>query len=579
MKSSIAQLVAQAISDLPELEVNDGDISVERTRDSKHGDFASNIAMRLAKSARKNPRELAQLIIDHLPESELVSKVEIAGPGFINFYVSKTASYQQIVDILDAGDLYGTAEQKSSPKILLEFVSANPTGPLHVGHGRHAAYGATLGNILQAAGYPVDREYYVNDAGRQMDILGVSVWLRMLEAGGEEPSFPDAGYKGEYIREIAAEIDAPDLPAVTAAELYSDVPADAPEGDKEAHIGALIARSRELIGEETFLSIRRQSMSSIRDEMQQDLEEFGVIFDRWFSEQSLTDDGSIDEALEVLRQREMLYQKDGATWFRATDFGDEKDRVVIRENGVKTYFASDIAYHYNKRQRGYDHLLDVLGADHHGYVSRVRAGLQAMGFEGDSLEVELMQFVALYRDGEKQSMSTRSGEFITLRQLREEVGNDAARFFYVMRSNDQHLDFDLELAKSRSNDNPVYYIQYAHARVASVFRQLAEKALKYSESNGREHLDHLTEEHEYALMTMLSRYPEIIDLAATNRAPQHLVHYLRDLANDFHAYYNAHTFIVDDADLRDARLALISATRTVIASGLGILGVAAPDTM
>lgn len=583
MKNSIAQLIARAVDDLPEItdvpELASIAVSVERTRDARHGDFASNIAMRLAKSAGRNPRELAQLIIDKLPPSTLVDKVDIAGPGFINFFVGKAAFHQAIAGLLDAGENYGRRESKAEPRYLLEFISANPTGPLHVGHGRHASFGATLGNLLEAAGCSVDREYYVNDAGRQMDILGVSVWLRMLEANGIEFSFPDAGYKGGYIRDVAASITSVDLPTVTAEQLLADLPEDAPGGDKEAHIGALIERAGQLIGEDTFGSIRQQSLESIRDEIEEDLREFGVEFDRWFSEQSLTVDGRVDEALAVLDERNMLYKKEGATWFRATDYGDEKDRVVIRENGVKTYFASDIAYHFDKRKRGYDQLIDVLGADHHGYVARVRAGLEAMGYAGDSLEVSLVQFVSLYRGGEKQSMSTRSGEFITLRQLREEVGNDAARFFYVMRSNDQPLDFDLELAKSSSNDNPVYYIQYAHARVASVFRQLAEKSLKWDADNGKAALDRLTEDHEAALMSMLDRFPEVIDLAANNRAPQHLVHYLRDLANGFHSYYNAHSFIVDDADLRDARLTLITAVQTVIANGLKIIGVSAPDAM
>lgn len=583
MKSSIAQMIARAINRLDDIanapEPASVSVSVERTRDARHGDFATNIAMRLAKSARQKPRDLAQRIIDELPESELIDKVSIAGPGFINFHVSAAAFQHRVAEILQSGGDYGKLEAKSEPRYLLEFVSANPTGPLHVGHGRHAAFGATVGNLLQAAGYPVEREYYVNDAGRQMDILGVSVLLRQLEASGIVVAFPEAGYKGDYIRDIAASIDIEKLPAVSATELSDGLPADAPVGDKEAHIGALIGRAGELIGEDRFHAIRQQSLESIRDEIRDDLAEFGVEFDRWFSERSLSDDGRIDEALAVLKDRNMLYEKDGATWFRAADHGDEKDRVVVRDNGVKTYFASDIAYHYDKRRRGHDVLLDVLGADHHGYVARVRAGLEAMGYAGDSLEVKFIQFVNLYRDGEKQAMSTRSGEFITLRQLREEVGNDAARFFYVMRSNEQHLDFDLELAKSRSNDNPVYYIQYAHARVASVLRQLEEKSMQWDRDNGKRQLQRLDEPHEHALMSALSRFPEIIELAADNRAPQHLVHYLRDLANDFHAYYNAHTFIVDDDDLRDARLSLISAARIVIANGLAIIGVSAPDAM
>jgi arginyl-tRNA synthetase len=448
-----------------------------------------------------------------------------------------------------------------------------------VGHGRHAAYGASVGNLLEALGYPVHREYYVNDAGRQMDILGLSVWLRWLEPQGTKIAFPSGGYRGDYIRDIAAEIDTHDIPGVDADTLLDGVPADAPEGDKEAHVEALIAKAKELIGEDGFDRIRQQALESIRADIEDDLAEFGVTFDRWYSEQSLTRSDRIDDALAVLRERGMLYEQDGATWFRAMDFGDEKDRVVIRDNGVKTYFASDIAYHYDKRERGFDRLIDILGADHHGYVTRVKAGLEAMGYRADDLDVELVQFVALYRGGKKVQMSTRSGEFDTLRQLRADVGNDAARFFYVSRSNDQHLDFDLDVAKSQSNDNPVYYIQYAHARIASVFRQLAEKDLAWDEANGRQKLGLLTEPQEKALMTTLSRYPEVVDLAGSNLAPQHLVHYLRDLANDFHTYYNAHQFIVGDEGTRDARLALCVATRHVIANGLSIIGVSAPESM
>ncbi len=583
MKSSISQLVEEALKSLPDLaespEVSSVTTTVERTRDARHGDFTTNIAMRLGKAEGKNPRDIATAIIENIPESELVDKVELAGPGFINFHLSKIALHRELGEILQQDDRYGHQETRPEPKILLEFVSANPTGPLHVGHGRHASYGATLGNLLEAAGYDVDREYYVNDAGRQMDILGASVWLRLLEQNGVTIGFPEAGYKGDYIRQIATGLDTNGIPEVDAAALSGGLPADAPDGDKEDYIEALIAKGHELLGIHHFQRIRKQAVDSILSDIEADLADFGVTFDRWFFEQSLTDDHLIDDALKILEERGMLYKKDGATWFRATDYGDEKDRVVVRDNGLTTYFASDIAYHNDKRVRGYDHLLDVLGSDHHGYQARVRAGLEAMGYPGDCLEVRLMQFVSLYRAGEKQSMSTRSGEFVTLRQLREEVGNDAARFFYVTRSNDQHLDFDLELAKSHSADNPVYYIQYAHARVASVFRQLAEKSLQYDEPAGLDNLGLLEEIHEKSLMTTLSRYPEVIELAAGNRAPQHLVHYLRDLANEFHTYYNAHQFIVEDDALRNARLALITATRIVIASGLKIIGVSAPDSM
>ena len=582
MKSIVAELLTQALAGIPDLADAAGDLAiegtVERTRDAAHGDFASNVAMRLAKPARKNPREIATQIVEALGDNDTVSKVEIAGPGFINFYLSPDAFHAELESNIEQGEHYGRQPRKDGPKILLEFVSANPTGPLHVGHGRGASYGATVGNLLEAVGYPVHREYYVNDAGRQMDILGASVWLRWLEAAGVEVEFPKGGYRGDYIRDIANEIDTSGIEPVTADAVASGLPENTEE-NADAYVDALVARCRELHGEDGFDRIRQQALESIRDEIREDLEEFGVHFDEWFSEQSLTKTNRVDDALAVIEERGMLYKKDGATWFPATEFGDEKDRVVVRENGVKTYFASDIAYHFDKRERGYDHLIDILGADHHGYVTRVRAGLEAMGYEADDLEVRLVQFVTLYRGGEKVQMSTRSGQFDTLRKLRAEVGNDAARFYYVMRSNDQHLDFDLDVASSQSNDNPVYYIQYAHARVASVFRQLGEKSLRWDERNGRGNLERLIEPQEKALMTMLSRYPEVVELAANNRAPQHLVHYLRDLANDFHTYYNAHAFIVDDADLRDARLYLIAATRTVVANGLGIIGVSAPESM
>jgi arginyl-tRNA synthetase len=577
MKTIVSQILESALAELPELAELTAGLpmlgTIERTRDPSHGDFASNIAMRLAKPARTSPRDIAARIVEQIAENDQLDKVEIAGPGFINFHLGASAYHDELGTILDQNVCYGRQEARDHPKILLEFVSANPTGPLHVGHGRGAAFGATVGNLLEAAGYPVAREYYVNDAGRQMDILGVSVYLRWLESKGTEISFPAGGYRGDYIRDVAMEIDTSSL--TVAAELFDNLPDDS----DDAVIDELIARARAALGEEHFGNMRQQALESIRADIEDDLAEFGVTYDRWFSEQSLTTEGRIDAALAELEKSGKVYEKDGAKWFRATEFGDEKDRVVERANGKRTYFASDIAYHYDKRQRGFDLLIDVLGADHHGYVNRVGGGLAAMGYSADDLEVPLVQFVALFRGGKKVQMSTRSGEFETLRQLRAEVGNDAARFFYVSRGHDQHLDFDLDVAKSESNDNPVYYIQYAHARIASVFRQLEERSLTWDATEGHGNLGLLGEAQERALMTRLSRYPEVIDLAATNRAPQHLVHYLRDLANDFHTYYNAHAFIVDDAKLRNARLALISATRVVLSNGLTILGVSAPETM
>jgi arginyl-tRNA synthetase len=585
LKETIATLVRQAIAslagkELPE-EVATVPLHVERARDPRHGDFATNVAMTMSRPAKRPPRQIAAMIIAAMPASELLTGVEIAGPGFINFRLSSAALHREIRQIHATGDDYGRNVSGAGQRVIVEFVSANPTGPLHVGHGRHAAYGATVANLLEANGYEVHREYYVNDAGRQMDILATSVWLRYLELGGETVPFPSNAYRGGYIREIAASLRDRESSRLhrPVDEIFAGVPADAPEGDREAHIDGLIRNMRELLGEQDYRRVLSTGLDSILADIRDDLAEFGVVMDQWFSERSLTESGLVEGTITRLRQAGFAYEKDGALWFRATDFGDEKDRVLVRENGQTTYIASDIAYHLDKRQRGFDRLLDVLGADHHGYVARVRAGLEAMGEPGDSLEVRMVQFAVLYRGGEKVQMSTRSGDFVTLRELREEVGDDAARLFYVLRSNDQHLDFDLELAKSRTAENPVYYIQYAHARISSVFRQLREKDMDWSEAAGLESLGRLTEEHEIALMTSLSRFPEIIELAAANRAPQSLVHYLRDLAYEFHTYYNAHTFLVPDEALRNGRLTLITAVQVVIRNGLALLGVSAPDSM
>ena len=586
MKQALEQLLLEALARLAGTllpgAVDPKSLVIERTRDPANGDFATNVAMRLAKAAGLKPRDLAQAIVDALPASPQVVKVEVAGAGFINFFLAGDAQAQVLRQIHELGDAFGRNASGANRKVLVEFVSSNPTGPLHVGHGRHGAFGASVANILAANGWQVQREYYINDAGRQMDILAISIWMRYLEACGETFRFPANGYKGEYIRDIAANL----LQKVDSryqrpeGELFGNLPADEPEGgDKDAFIDAAVVRAKQLIGEAAFRDVLDLGLKAILGDIEQDLAEFGVHFDRWYSERSLADNGAIDRALQRLAQHDHVYEKDGALWFRATAFGDDKDRVVVRENGVKTYFASDIAYHLDKRERGFDLLLDILGSDHHGYVARVRAGLEAMGEPGESLEALLVQFVTLFRDGEKAQMSTRSGEFITLRELRNEVGNDACRLFYVMRGNDQHLDFDMTLAKSRSSDNPVYYIQYAHARVASVLRQLASKGYDYDAATGLANSAQLATMHETALLTQLGRYPEIIALAGQHRAPHTLVHYLRELANAFHTYYNAEQFIVDDAALRNARLALVLATQQVVRNGLALLGVSAPETM
>ncbi len=583
MKAQIADLFAQALAACSkDLLPGESELPVpiiERTRDPRHGDFACNIAMILARPARRNPRDIAKTIVASFPDSGLVEKLEIAGPGFINVHLSAAACHKLVHDIVEQGEAYGRSDRFAGQPVLVEFISANPTGPLHVGHGRHAAYGATVANLLEAVGHRVHREYYVNDAGRQMDILALSTWLRYLVSCGEEIEFPVNGYRGAYITDIAKQLYAEESDRLhqPAEELMVDIPPDAPTGDKDAHVDALIERMRHMLSSADYRRVLDIALAAILGDIREDLEQFGVHIDSYFSERTLYEAGLVDQVISRLEDQDLIYRKGGAKWFRATRFGDEKDRVVVRDNGQKTYIASDIAYHLDKRRRGHELLLDILGADHHGYIARVRAGLEAMDEPADSLEVRLVQFAVLYRGGEKVQMSTRSGEFVTLRQLRQEVGNDAARFFYVMRSNDQHLDFDLELAKSRSNDNPVYYIQYAHARICSVFRQMKEKRLRPDLEGAN--LAELTEEHEQALMTSLSRFPEVLLLAAENRAPQHLVHYLRDLANDFHTYYNAHQFLVDDEAVRDARLVLITATRQVIRSGLGLLGVSSPESM
>ncbi len=585
MKQQLEQLLASALESLtgtvlPEPPAADA-VTVERARDPRHGDFATNVALRLAKAARANPRELARRIIAALPASPLVARTEIAGAGFINFFLAPAAYGRELAAIHELGSRYGHCGLGRGERVLLEFVSANPTGPLHVGHGRQAAYGATLANILSAAGFEVWREYYINDAGRQVDILAVSAWVRYLEACGEQLPFPENGYRGDYVRDIAARLRAAEGDGLrrNASLVLTGLPADAPAGDKEAYIDALIERARQLIGADAFARVIESSLSEMLADIRDDLEQFGVRFDRWYSEKALEKSGAIERALGRLEHEGRLYRREGATWFRATEFGDEKDRVVVRENGQKTYFASDIAYHLEKRERGFGRLIDVLGADHHGYVARVRAGLVAMGEPGESLEVDLIQFVSLFRAGEKVPMGKREAQFVTLRQLREEVGNDACRLFYLMRSHDQPLDFDLELAKSRSNENPVYYIQYAHARVASVMKQLAARGLAFDRAEGLAHAGLLTGPHEQAVLVSLARYAEVLEQAAVNRAPHALVHYLRELANTLHTYYNAEQFIVEDSRLRNARLALVTGVQQVIRNGLMLLGVSAPDTM
>ena len=582
MKDQLQDLIKKCIQDL----ISKGiliemppNVRLDHTKDNSHGDYATNIALMLSKQAKMNPVDLAKIIVDQLEESSFINKIEIAGPGFINFFISDESSSSVVSEIIDQGPLYGSSEIGQGKKVLLEYVSANPTGPLHVGHGRGAAYGATISNLLRAVGFKVDNEYYVNDAGRQMDILAVSIYLRYLSLCGDNLRFPDNGYQGQYIKDIAQVIyDSSGEEFYKKLDLiFANVSKDGSEGgDKESHIDGLIENSKSILGD-SFRAIFQVGIESILGGIKSDLSEFGVVFEKWFSEQSLIDTGLSESCISKLKESQKVYEKDGALWFKTTNYGDEKDRVVVRDNGNHTYFASDIAYHFDKFERGYDKIINVWGADHHGYISRVKASIDALGYSPDKLEILLVQFANLYRGGSKVQMSTRSGSFVTLEDLRKEVGNDAARFFYILRKSEQHMDFDLDLAKSKTNENPVYYIQYAHARICSVFRQANEKEMEVDHSQAN--LSLLTEGIEKNIIKELSRYKSVLESSAIQYEPHQLAYYLRDLSTHFHSYYNACKFIVEDKHLTQARLSLIHATRQILINGLSILGVSAPESM
>ncbi len=581
MKKQIQELISQSLKSLESKEIiptcEQTNITVENSRDSSHGDFATNIAMVLAKLAKTNPRQLAENIIANLPETDLLEKTEIAGPGFINFFLKQNTFQSIIIEILEKGDHYGDSTIGNKTPTLIEFVSANPTGPLHIGHGRGAAYGAVVANLLKKAGYDVTCEYYINDAGRQMDILAVSVWLRYLQLNDKNIPFPDNAYQGDYINDIASSLldthaNKFDVSVEDLLPLFN-------EEDAELKIDSLIKYCTEKLGEENYRIVFDEGLNTILSIIKNDLNGFGIEFNNWFSERSLVDNGTVRKCIDILTTNDWVYEKDGAQWFRSSKLGDEKDRVLIRENGQATYFASDIAYHLSKVERGFEKIIDIWGADHHGYIARVKASMQALGLNSEKLEILLVQFATLYRGKEKLQMSTRSGQFITLKELQDEVGKDATRFFYIMRKSEQHLDFDMELAKSQSNDNPVYYIQYAHARICSVFRQMPDKGYTYNQVNALTDLSVLIEPQEIKLLSALARYPEVIENAAQSFEPHQLVYYLKDLANDFHSYYNTSQFLIDNEEIRNARLVLIVATKQVIKNGLSLLGVSSPEEM
>ncbi|HSF47993.1 MAG TPA: arginine--tRNA ligase, partial [Burkholderiales bacterium] len=561
LKSHICGLLQQAVRTIAPAAA--APVVLQRPKLAQHGDYACNIALQLAKQLGRNPLEVAAQLVQALPESPFIARKEVAGAGFLNLFLTPAAKRRVIAEIHAAGQQYGESKLGLGQRVLVEFVSANPTGPLHVGHGRGAAYGASLANVLAAAGFSVWREYYVNDAGRQMDILALSTWLRYLERFSGGAAFPANCYQGDYVKAMAQEIYR------LHGERYRRDPqpltldAPDPEAEPEAHLDHLIARAKQLLGQD-YRYIHDFALNEQLGDCRHDLLEFGVAFDAWFSEQSRFDSGMVERVLCLLEKQEHVYVQDGAKWFRASRFGDEKDRVVQRENGEYTYFASDIAYHYNKIERGFDRAIDVWGADHHGYVPRIKGVLSALGLDAGKLEVALVQFAVLYRDGKKIPMSTRAGEFVTLRELRGEVGNDAARFFYVLRKSDQHLDFDLDLAKSETSDNPVYYIQYAHARVCSVIAQWGGDPNSLLEID----TEPLEGAREMTLLERLRDYPEVIENAARELSPHLIAFYLRDLAAEFHSYYNATRILVDDERLKLARLSLAVAVRQVIRNGL-----------
>jgi arginyl-tRNA synthetase len=584
MRQHLEQLFKQALQALqsqgvlPDLPTT---IEIGPTKDPRHGDLASNVALILAKSTSLKPRELAERIVAVFPVSPFVSHIEIAGPGFINLSLSARSFQDLLSRIHQEKAHFGECVIGRKKRVLVEFVSSNPTGPLHVGHGRHAAFGDVLCRLLSAIGFDVSSEYYVNDAGRQMDILAVSIWVRYLALHGVEMPFPMNAYRGDYVIDVAKQLKKEKGEALLVRDLgwLSDLPKDEHEGgDKEIYIDALIQYAKQRLSQH-YMTLFDAGLNSMLADIKNDLTAFGVLFNDWFSERSFVTAGAVDHALEQLKTRGYTEERDGALWFLSTQFGDEKDRVLIRSNGERTYFANDIAYHLNKFERGFDLAIDIFGADHHGYMARVRGAISALGVDPERLIYLLGQFVTLYRGGQPVSMSTRGGDFVTLRELREEVGNDAARFFYVMRKYDQHIDFDLDLAKSQSNDNPVYYVQYAYARICSVLLALKTKNLCYDEAQGLLHIGRLSEPEERQLLNALMRYPTTVMNAALQYEPHILTNYMREVAACFHAYYNAHPFLVEDEALRNARLVLVLAVRQVLLNGFKLLGITAPEKM
>ena len=585
MKNDLIRILKTVLKQIGEengIDFSNKKVSIQENKEKSHGDYASNLAMVIAKDLSQTPREVAEKICSLLPSEEWIEKVNIAGPGFINFYLKKDTHNEILLLIEESGRDFGRNNSGNGERVLIEYVSSNPTGPLHVGHGRGAAFGSVLSELLRCAGYKVDEEYYVNDHGRQMNILTISIWLRYLYQNGQELKFSKKGYQGVYVEQLAKQLAEEKGTKYNLKENESDLLELLEEQETEEDLDRLIGWGK-LFLKENFEEIREFSLREIMSSIKEDLKLFGVNHNLWFNESSMysnkIDLPDIDKSIKLLSESGFLYEKEEALWFKSTEFGDDKDRVVKRANSDNTYFASDISYHLDKYDRGYDRIINVWGADHHGYLPRVSAAMEALGKSRDKLEVVFIQFANLLRNGEKVSMSTRGGEFIPLIELIEEVSSEAARFFYINRKADQHLDFDLDLAKSQTKDNPLYYIQYAHARICGVFETLKKEGMKLNQELGLDNLNLLNLDKEIEIQKMLLQYPEVISRAAKNSEPHLICYYLKDLSGLFHSYYNSERFLVDDEKLMNSRLFLLKGTKQVISNGLEILGIGAPESM
>ena len=579
MKDKLKKLLQKTIASEKTL-VSNGlknlEIEISRSIKPDHGDFSSNIALKLSKRVGLNPFQLATSISSSIDKPSWLKKTEVVQPGFINFFIGSEVKADVLISIIDKQSGFGSQDPGSKESILLEFVSSNPTGPLHVGHGRHAAFGDSLAKLLKKAGHLVETEYYINDAGRQIDILALSVLIEGVNLSGGKITPPKACYQGQYIKGIAKSINKKQLASIDNLSLTKIGTKDL---DEDEEIDVLVSAAKDSMGVDAFEKVTAVVCQHVLQTIKKDLSDFGVEYDHWFSEKNMIKASKINNVVKHLEGTNSLVKKDGATWLKTTNYGDDKDRVIIREDGRSTYFASDIGYHADKKARGFDRLINILGSDHHGYITRLKAGLASMEYEPGDLEVILMQFVALFRGKEKIQMSTRSGNFVPMRDLYEEVGVDAARFFYVSRSHEQHLDFDLALATQQNNQNPVYYIQYANARICSVIQEIKNKGFKNNPALGKKNLGNLNNKHELELISLLQNYPDVISQAAEKRSVHQLSNYLKDLAQVFHSYYGVQKFVVSDDEIRNPMILLLQCVSIVIVDGLKILGVSAPKKM